>query len=187
MDNPLTSMPYRFSLTAMRRMRPLMLTKRYTKVGLCFMWCLVITCGYWLHIRTSTATKLQEDGQNQLEVLDQCTRNVCLGFKSVLGKTVQHVRDGVLCILVLKGQKGHIGVPFWRSKPGASAGLLPETAGMRVWAFLIHLLLLGPFSTSFCFPCTLPVAKIITHSSQVFQSASENFEWGLNEPKLLLL
>lgn len=32
----------------------------------------------------------------------------------------------------LKGQKGHICVPFQRRKPGASAGLLPETAGMRV-------------------------------------------------------
>lgn len=172
MNNPFTSMPNRFSLTARRRMKPLMETKSTLKAGMCFMWCSLVTCGYWLHIRTSTATKLLQDGLNQLQVLEQCTRNVCSAFQSVLGKTAQHFSSEKL-----SAPKGN------RSKPRGSAGLFPEPAGIRSWAFLIHLLLLNSLSTSFCLPCTLLVAKIITHTSQVFQSTSETFEWGLNELK----
>lgn len=146
MDNPLTSMPYRFSLAAMRRMRPLMETQSTLQAGMCFLWCSLITCGqYWLHIRTSTATKMLQDGLSQVQVLEQSTGNVCSASQSALGKTLgmSPVRGWVLCSLAPKGN---------RSKPGGSAGLLPEPAGTRLWAFLIHLLLLGSLSNHSALP-----------------------------------
>lgn len=165
MDNPLTSTPSRFSLTALKRMRLLIQTKStlLEKVGMCFMRCSlspVVTTGFPLQLSCN-----------------RMGRTNCKSWSSAQGMSAQllkvswerlhsisPVRDRVLCTLVPKRTKGTC-VPSHRSKPGGSAGLLPEPAGVRVWDFLIDLLLLGPLSTSFCFPCTLLVPKIITHSS----------------------